>query len=78
MRRRTRAVLTCPFCSHAAKEIMPRNACVYIYRCKSCGAELRPKRGDCCVFCSYGSVVCPPKRREKDTLLAPLPRRPNA
>ncbi|HEV8330350.1 MAG TPA: GDCCVxC domain-containing (seleno)protein [Steroidobacteraceae bacterium] len=21
---------------------------------------LRPKRGDCCVFCSYGSVKCPP------------------
>jgi hypothetical protein len=21
---------------------------------------LKPKPGDCCVFCSYGSVACPP------------------
>jgi hypothetical protein len=21
---------------------------------------LSPKAGDCCVFCSYGSVPCPP------------------
>jgi hypothetical protein len=25
---------------------------------------LRPKPGDCCVFCSYGSVKCPPMRGE--------------
>jgi len=23
-------------------------------------AALRPKAGDCCVFCSYGLVPCPP------------------
>jgi PAS domain S-box-containing protein len=28
--------------------------------CAGCGALLRPKPGDCCVFCSYGSVPCPP------------------
>jgi hypothetical protein len=22
--------------------------------------RLRPKAGDCCVFCSYGTVPCPP------------------
>jgi hypothetical protein len=25
---------------------------------------LRPEPGDCCVFCSYGSVPCPPVQRE--------------
>jgi GNAT superfamily N-acetyltransferase len=25
-----------------------------------CATVLRPKAGDCCVFCSYGSVECPP------------------
>jgi hypothetical protein len=30
------------------------------YECKSCGALLKPHVGDCCVFCSYGSVPCPP------------------
>ena len=28
--------------------------------CKPCGALLKPKPGDCCVFCSYGTVPCPP------------------
>nr|WP_283817643.1 GDCCVxC domain-containing (seleno)protein [Bradyrhizobium diazoefficiens] len=23
-----------------------------------------PKSGDCCVFCSYGTVPCPPKQSE--------------
>jgi hypothetical protein len=31
-----------------------------IYECVTCGTMLRPKLGDCCVFCSYGSVPCPP------------------
>ena len=39
---------------------MPTDACIYFHECAGCGALLRPKRGDCCVFCSYGSVPCPP------------------
>jgi Co/Zn/Cd efflux system component len=54
------SVITCPECGHAATETMPTNACWYVYQCHGCGAELRPKKGDCCVFCSYGSVPCPP------------------
>jgi hypothetical protein len=39
---------------------MPTNACQWFYDCKCCGAVLKPKAGDCCVYCSYGTVVCPP------------------
>jgi hypothetical protein len=39
---------------------MPTDACQYFYECTGCGTLLRPKKGDCCVFCSYGSVPCPP------------------
>jgi hypothetical protein len=39
---------------------MPTDACQFFYICTSCGARLRPRHGDCCVFCSYGSVPCPP------------------
>jgi len=53
------SVLTCPVCGHAAAEEMPTDACIYFYDCKGCGAILKPKSGDCCVFCSYGSVPCP-------------------
>jgi hypothetical protein len=45
---------------------MPDDACIYLYDCKGCGALLKPKSGDCCVFCSYGSVPCPPIQAGKD------------
>jgi hypothetical protein len=41
---------------------MPANACVFFYECKACGTKLKPLPGDCCVFCSYGSIRCPPAR----------------
>jgi hypothetical protein len=52
--------LTCPKCGHRSIETMPTDACIYLYDCEGCGATLRTKPGDCCVFCSYGSVPCPP------------------
>ncbi len=54
------SVLTCPHCGHARRETMPADACQVVYDCLSCGTVLRPRRGDCCVFCSYGDVPCPP------------------
>ena len=59
-RARRRSVLTCPECGRRQKEAMPEDACQFFYECKGCGKLLRPKPGDCCVFCSYGSVKCPP------------------
>ncbi len=55
-----RSVITCPRCGHQAEEAMPTNACLFFYDCPACHATLRPAPGDCCVFCSYGSVPCPP------------------
>ena len=52
--------LRCPECGHSERLEMPTNACVFFHRCAGCGVMLRPKAGDCCVFCSYGSVPCPP------------------
>ena len=51
---------TCPECRHAKTEAMPTDACIYSYQCEVCGTLLKPKPGDCCVFCSYGNVQCPP------------------
>ncbi|WP_310093197.1 MULTISPECIES: GDCCVxC domain-containing (seleno)protein [Bosea] len=58
------STITCPHCAHVATETMPTDACQYFYECKGCGAVLRPLQGDCCVFCSYGSVPCPPIQME--------------
>ena len=54
------STITCPLCGHAKAEIMPTNACTYFYECDGCKELLKPLSGDCCVFCSYGSVKCPP------------------
>ena len=57
------STITCPQCGHAAVETVPTDACQFFYDCKYCGTLLRPKPGHCCVFCSYGSVPCPPMQR---------------
>jgi len=56
----TRSILTCPECGNRSEEEMPTDACMYFYECRGCGALLKPNKGDCCVFCSFGSVKCPP------------------
>lgn len=53
------STLTCPHCGQASVETMPEDACVFFHECAGCGARLAPEAGDCCVFCSYGSVPCP-------------------
>ncbi|WP_246665321.1 GDCCVxC domain-containing (seleno)protein [Rhizobium tropici] len=54
------STITCPICGFKATETMPTDACWYFYECKGCSAVLQPKAGDCCVFCSFGTVPCPP------------------
>ena len=59
------SVITCPQCSFVKQEVMPTDACQFYYECAGCKTLLRPKRGDCCVFCSYGSVPCPPIQEQR-------------
>jgi hypothetical protein len=54
------STITCPHCGFAATETMPTDACQFFYDCKGCGTLLLPRPGDCCVFCSFGTVSCPP------------------
>ena len=53
------SVITCPHCGYKKEERMPTDACQYFYECESCDQRLKPKTGDCCVYCSYGTVKCP-------------------
>mgnify|MGYP005990689113 CR=1 FL=1 len=55
-----KSVLTCPNCEYEKKETMPTDACQFFYECENCKSILKPKAGDCCVYCSYGTVQCPP------------------
>ena len=56
--------ITCPRCGAQREETMPTEFCLVVYKCPACGATLKPKRGDCCVFCSFGDVPCPPAQLE--------------
>ncbi len=53
--------IKCPECGFEKEETMPTNYCLFFYTCTKCKSMLKPKKGDCCVFCSYGTVKCPPK-----------------
>lgn len=52
--------LRCPHCGEGEVMPMPTDACLFFHTCSSCGVLIRPNAGDCCVFCSFGTVACPP------------------
>ncbi len=59
------STLVCPECGHQELLEMPTDACQYYHQCSGCGLLLKPLAGDCCVFCSYGDVPCPPIQQDK-------------
>ena len=54
------STITCPECGHVETDTMPTDACQWFYDCKGCKTVLKPLPGDCCVYCSYATVPCPP------------------
>ena len=62
---KTVAKLTCPKCQAIQSVKMPEDASQHFYKCQKCGEMLKPKEGDCCVFCSYADVKCPPKQKDR-------------
>jgi len=58
------STILCPVCGFRKEEIIPTDACVFFYERENCKIRLKPKEGDCCVFCSYGTVECPPKQMD--------------
>jgi hypothetical protein len=59
------SVITCPICQHKKEETMPTDACQFFYECVQCKNVLKPLKGDCCVYCSFGTVKCPPIQENK-------------
>jgi len=60
-----KSTITCPECGNRKEEQMPIDACQFFYKCENCNTILKPKKGDCCVYCSYGSQPCPPIQENK-------------
>jgi len=57
---RLESTVQCPECGFRSTERMPTDYCLVRYECKNCGYIMTPKKGTCCIFCSYGDVKCPP------------------
>lgn len=60
-----KTIITCPHCSFQKEESMPTDSCVYFYECSNCHKILKAKEGDCCVYCSYATIPCPPIQGDK-------------
>jgi len=57
--------MTCPECGHRQTETMPLDRCVFFWECPACHRLLKPKAGDCCVYCSYADKRCPPVQDDR-------------
>ena len=52
-------MLTCPSCGSDSFARMSHTWCLHFHECKHCGSMITPRRGECCVFRSYGvSAIC--------------------
>ncbi|HZE70911.1 MAG TPA: GDCCVxC domain-containing (seleno)protein [Pyrinomonadaceae bacterium] len=58
-----KSLITCPQCGFQQEEDMPSDSCLFFYECVACRSRLRPFPGDCCVFCSHGTVKCPSRQQ---------------
>jgi hypothetical protein len=52
-------IMTCPVCSTKTREKMSGEALKRIYHCPRCLTWLSTKKGDHCIYDSYGSAKCP-------------------
>lgn len=59
-----KSTLACPECGSKITDRMPEDSCRYFRECPSCGELMKAKKGDCCVYCSYGDIPCPPVQKE--------------
>ncbi|WP_206603356.1 GDCCVxC domain-containing (seleno)protein [Polynucleobacter paneuropaeus] len=53
----TVSIITCPSCLAQEALEIPEGS-MHLYRCKACSTILKPKSGDCCIFCSFGNTDC--------------------
>ncbi|WP_272506771.1 GDCCVxC domain-containing (seleno)protein [Salinibacter sp.] len=60
------STVTCPECEEATEVEMPTESCQFFWACPSCETVLQAEEGDCCVFCSFGTVPCPPVQRKDE------------
>ncbi len=60
MKVKWQSIITCPHCSFQQEESMPANVGICLWECPQCQTVVKSKPSDCCIFCAYGTVPCPP------------------
>jgi len=53
------ANIKCPDCGSKQSVDIPKNQCLSFFKCEECDEIKLPKRGYCCVICSYSDIRCP-------------------
>lgn len=53
------AIFTCPGCDHVSGLEISSVRRLMSYRCKACGAEIAPPKGEHCVICAFTDKNCP-------------------
>ena len=66
MKRMLYSEISCPKCNYSKLEEMPINNCQIVYFCEKCNERMNPEKGDCCVYCTYGTVPCPTIQENKN------------
>ena len=56
---KSESTVQCPKCGFRSTERMPTDYSLVRYECKNCGYIMTPRKGTCCIFCSFGDVKCP-------------------
>lgn len=54
-----KASLICPHCRGKQDVGVPTDSCLYFHKCEHCGKMITPKKGECCVVCSWSDEKCP-------------------
>jgi hypothetical protein len=61
-------IIKCPHCKAEQETLMPNNSNQIAFVCSACRKTMLIAEGDCCVFCSYGSIKCLPKQANLEKL----------
>ncbi len=56
--------ISCPYCNHKMTAKMSQTSIHFLHECNNCHKILKPVKGHCCIFCSYGDIKCPNTQKE--------------
>lgn len=62
----TNCRVRCPKCGVIHEEEMPLQAPATEFKCVNCDAVSKPGKGEHCIYCAFGNVICPEQQQKRD------------